>query len=170
MKVYKLTYSGRFTFEQLQNTIYKKSMSLLEGFSVDTLKTLCLNVCYLSLFTSGLELETGKSYSIFELVQNVPGMFSTSMFKFLSNLSNVGLNLNTKECLEAILQDSFSYELFDFLKCHNIVYVFLALSYEELYGSNTEWKNYLYSLLTRGTRLSTSEWETIYDFCTNGGC
>ena len=170
MKVYRLTYSGRTTFEQLQSMIYKKSISMLEGFSVSTLKTLCLNVCYLSLFTSGLELEIDKSYSIFELVQNVPGVFSTSMFKLLTNLSNIGLNLNTKECLESILQDSFSYELFDFLKCHNIVYVVLALAYEELYGCSVERRKYLYSLLSRGTRLSTSEWETIYNFCTNGGC
>lgn len=168
MDVKVITYSGKYTYQDYINHIDGILSTVAwadadETFNYRCATLLCLDMVHLMLFKSGVPLVKGKQYSLRELVVNVPGMFSNSMFEMLSNLSNIGTQTDIKESLERILKDSCSYELYQYLGVTNRVHCLFIYFYESMLSSEyTPRKECAYKYLRNGKELRTLDWEVLY--------
>ena len=169
MDVKVVTYSGKYTYDDYLEHI-NSILSTIAGANVDEAfnykcaTLLCLDMVHLMLFKSGLPLVKGKQYSLHELVVNIPGMFSNSMFEMLSNLSNIGMQTNIRESLEGLLKDSLSYELYQCLGVTNRVHCLFVLFYESMLSTEyTPNKECAYKYLRSGKELNTLDWSVLYN-------
>lgn len=129
----------------------------------DRLNSLCLNICYRSIFLTGDHSKA--TYTVAEICENVPGLFSKSMFNLIDNLSNIGTQIDIVNSLKRVISDSFFYELLEMLNIEIVqTYAMLAFYYTVLTNKADAYsREVALSYMLAPSKAPTRDWQTLFN-------
>lgn len=170
MKTPILTYKSSLTKETVQQSIKSRLDAVAENpFDLQTLKysiqRMCRTLCYAMFYVTGEEYEDQHSYTFYEIVDNVKGIYCPNLIQLGHNLVAIQeFGKSTANSLKNVLKDCMSYETLQALYNDPVqVYAtFLFCYVVAIRDEKNECSEAAVKYMREQRKRPTLEWEDMY--------